>query len=98
MIQTESIIKTLEIIFNKDIKLISESELKTVKKISIEKIGYDGSFLNVTYSDLLLFETPPPYGKQTNRESEDLCGTEHRSVSPKSYKQSRKAKTKDRPE
>ena len=46
--------------------------------------------------DLLLFETPPPYGKETNRKSEDLCGTEHRSVSQKSYKQSRKTKAKDR--
>lgn len=47
--------------------------------------------------DLLLFETPPPYGNNIDRESKDLCGTEHRSISPKSYKQSRKAKTKDRP-
>ena len=56
MVQTDSIVKMLEVLFNKNIKSISEIEFKTIKKISIEKISYDGSFLNVNYSDLLLFE------------------------------------------
>lgn len=56
MIQTDSIIRMLEIFFNKDVESINESEVNQINTISIEKISYDGSFLNVNYDDLLLFK------------------------------------------
>ena len=45
--------------------------------------------------DLLLFETPSPYGKQANRTSEELCGTEYRPVPPKPYRKNKNSKTKN---
>jgi len=45
--------------------------------------------------DLLLFETPLPYGEQANSTSEELCGTEYRPVSPKPYRKSKNSKAKN---
>ncbi len=45
--------------------------------------------------DLLLFERPQHYGKETDSSSEELCGTEHRPVPPKPNKKSKNPKTKN---
>ena len=55
-ILTQSIKECLEIEFNKNINDISETDLKNVKSLILNRLDYDGSILNIDYNELAYFE------------------------------------------
>ena len=43
--------------------------------------------------NMIIFEPDVEYGKSTNHTSNEVCGNQHRQLSPKSYKQVKRTST-----